>query len=173
MSRKQYPDDELIDFAERAIEYEVRMLVHDAASLHELRPDGYLGGGMPDHKWDAVLEAWLVHLRLLDDFLEKGQSHHGAAIARDWHDLWRSDGFLDEDVRDAVNDQLMHLSWRRLRWTEDTRPPWEHRFVEITDACCKELIRFFGEVRPALRPVFETPRRFAQSWLDTRKPPRP
>ena len=52
-----------------------------------------------------------------------------------------------------MNDQLMHLNWRRLRWDADNRPPWEFRFVELTDACCAELIRFFDFVAGAAAGV--------------------
>jgi hypothetical protein len=142
------------------------MLLSHAWRLLQERPDGNLGGGLPNSVFDALLEAWLVHARLLDDFLRHGQSHGRGAFAREWQPAFRSDGFLTAPQREAVNAQVVHLSWKRKRWGADTRPPWDREIRELTNDCCKELLRFFDEVPVDVRTGFGLSRSHAKAWLE-------
>ncbi len=162
--RRTFTVDALRRFAEEPIEYELRMLLSDAWALSEDRPDGLLGQRFGRNVRDALLEAWLVHIRLLDDFLRHGQSKDGAAIARDWQPRWSSNGFLVDEHRQAVNDHIAHLTWQRQRWTDEVRPPWEGRIRPWTDACCAELLRFFDSVPEELSSAFDVPRAHVEEW---------
>ena len=152
-------------FAEEPIEYEVRMLLSDAWALLDDRPDGVLGPGLRHNLSVALLEAWLVHIRLLDDFLRHGQSKDGAAIARDWQPRWSSNGFLTNEHRQALSDQITHLTWQRQRWTDEVRPPWEGQIRPWTDACCEEMLRFFDSVPEELGSAFDVSRAHIDEWL--------
>jgi len=162
--KKKRGADELIRFADYALEYEVRMMLCHAWEFLKNRPDGSLEA-LPDNRFDALLEAWLVHIRLLDDFLRHGQSKKDAAIARDWHGKWRSDGFLDDEDRAVLNAQLTHLSWKRRRWDSEVRPPWDGQMREWSNACCKEVLRLCDEVPEDLKPGFEWIRSHAEGLL--------
>ena len=163
--RKTRDVAELRRFAENPLEYEVRIVLRHATEFLRLYPDGKLGLGLKSNVHDALLEAWLVHIRLLDDFLRHGQSHGGSAIARDWYDEWRSDGFLDKAHRAVLNDQLAHLSRNRKRWDLHERPPWDGQMRAWTTACCEELLRFFNEVPSDVAPAFDVPRSHVETWL--------
>ncbi|HJX49512.1 MAG TPA: hypothetical protein VJ375_16855 [Gaiellaceae bacterium] len=138
---------QLNDFAGYQLAYDVRMLVCQAYELLSRYPDG-LPDGFRDHTEDALLEAWLVHLRLLDEFLRLGQRTRGNAIARDWFREWRSTGFLTRDERTAIEAQVSHINWSRKKWSREQRPPWGD-IRRLTEACCRELLRFFAEVEGA------------------------
>ena len=164
--KKQRCDPELNEFAETALEFEVRILLCHAWAFLQRYPDGILGQGLADNVDDALLEGWLVHIRLLNDFLRHAQpGKHANAAA--WERSWRSEGFLKPNDRDVLNDQLMHLAWKRKRWDEHSRPPWEGQIRGWTDACCAELLKFFQQVRDDLKPAFAVPRSYAEAWLLT------
>lgn len=90
------------------------MLVYGALELAEyavILPPGGFNRPIID---DAVLEATLVHVRLLDEFLDgstKGKKYN--IKARHWCSGWRHAGFLDDITRGQINSQVAHLS--RLR----------------------------------------------------------
>ena len=91
----------------------------------------------------AVLEASLMHLRLLDEFLR----NDGRGLkACDWITDWQPIPWLDEKVRDRLNEQVAHLSPRR-----DLRYEWS--FCAYGAAYCQELVRFFDEVRESCGPA--------------------
>jgi hypothetical protein len=150
MTLKPRDRADLERFAQEPLEWEVRILVLQAVAILRVPPNGHLGAGMPSHLHDAALEAWLVHLRLLDEFLKERQGGRNDPVrARHWRDDWDSDGCLDDELRVAINDQVVHIGWTRLRWTDTTRPPWEERLEELTDTCSDEMLRFFDAVADA------------------------
>src|SRR5207253_2196748 len=89
----------------------------------------------PNPAWDAVLEAWLVHLRVLDEFLRLTRSEKGNAYARGWHARWNGRGFLDGGERNAIDRQVVHLNARRHSPAE-----WDVR--GLTESACWKLIEF-------------------------------
>ena len=79
-------------------------------------------------------------------------------IARDWVPAWRSEGFLTEDERLAIDWQVAHMSWHRTLWTSADRPPWDGRIREWTEACCTQLQDWFaalekGDTKPLERTM--------------------
>jgi len=110
-------------------------------------PDGFLEPPIDD----ALLEATLVHLRLLDDFLA-GSSHPNAVNARAWIPDW-SERCIPKEVRERIDAQVVHLSSRRLRMPS---PRWD--IPAYAHACCERLDKFFEAVRvqnPERSPAFD------------------
>jgi hypothetical protein len=163
VTQRTRTNEELARFAERSVEFEVRMFVSHAWELLERYPDGSVMG-LRNNTDDGLLEAWLIHLRLLDEFLRAGQSGK-SAVARDWHRGWKPKAALTEQQREAVNRHLAHLRWDRQRWEGGLTPPWERRIREMTDALCGTLIEFIDEIPQPLRESFSKARGNAASWL--------
>jgi hypothetical protein len=163
VTQRTRTNEELARFAESSVEFEVRMFVSHAWELLKRYPGGSVMG-FRSNVDDALLEAWLIHLRLLDEFLRAGQSGK-SAVARDWHRGWQRKAVLTEQQREALNRQLAHLRWDRQRWEGGLTPPWDRRIREMTDALCGILIEFIDEIPQPLRASFSKARGNAASWL--------
>jgi hypothetical protein len=85
---------------------------------------------------DALLEATLVHLRLLDDFLASKGRHPLQVHAKDWisQSDWKPKDWLKDDVRRRINGQVAHLSKDRDPWFD-----WDIR--GYAHSCCRERLR--------------------------------
>jgi hypothetical protein len=117
--------------------------------------------GFPNPAWDAVLESWLVHVRVLDEFLRLTRSEKGNAYAREWYRQW-SGGFLDDAERRAIDRQVTHLNARR-------RSPAEWDVRGLTEAACAKLIEFCDAVRarhPERHDALVDARGFVERFLD-------
>jgi hypothetical protein len=87
----------------------------EAAILHDARPWGLGADGQ------ALLEAVLVHLRLLDDFVgSKGQvlpsdpkTRNDDVFAAHWLPTWKPKRVLSANLRRKINRQVAHLSAAR------------------------------------------------------------
>ena len=118
---------------------------------------------------DALLEATLVHLRLLDDFLASSGSHPHDIRASDWvsHGLWQpTDGWLSAAVRQRINWQVAHLSSCRDVWFD-----WEVR--KHGRECCTQLESFMSAVethRPDRIPAFADARECVRQGLQVLAP---
>lgn len=163
MSKKRTAD-KLDEFASTMIEYEFRMMICQVREFLVECPNEDLGSGLRNCRIDAVLEAWLVHIRLLDEFFLSPKLQ-GNARAVDWERRWSSQGILSKSQRRAVNDQVAHLGWRRKRWTATIRPPWEGQIRAWTTACCHELDRFLAAISTERRPAFMKACLTAEKWL--------
>jgi hypothetical protein len=167
-------------FARVQIEYEVRMLLQqfgllerrwrDVQKRRRRSPDAVIGAD-----GQALLEAVLVHLRLLDDFLGHASQDktpnpphdQDDVFARHWDDPsgspWTRSGFLDSE-RDRVNAKVAHLTGRRLTVPDvqpDDIPP-------LVLGCCERLNEFFDHVDAhshARVAAFELPRRRVEQCL--------
>lgn len=62
-------EQDLREYADRHISYEIRTLLYQVVELDRRESDG----NAPDMVYDALIEASLVHLRLLDEFLGSPQ----------------------------------------------------------------------------------------------------
>jgi hypothetical protein len=141
MPKASWTDSELDVFAGH-VDYEVRMWVGQVGYLlqeygREL-PPGFTG---PTE--DAVLEASLMHLRLLDDFL-RNWGDHRAIKGEFWVPGWEAETWLDESDRKRINAKVVHLS--RLR-NDST---WD--LYALGSACCEQLSRFFTQVQKRCDP---------------------
>jgi tryptophan 2,3-dioxygenase len=94
----------------------------------------------------ALLEAVLVHLRLLDEFLRSTSRHGDAVRACDWPG-WSKKGFLTKTVRQEINAHVAHLSSRRATVQE-----WDLPALGV-DACALAL-KFFDAIQPKRLPAF-------------------
>lgn len=126
--------------AERAhhVAYEVVMLVDQARVLIDRYGCAGPMGSDKDPVSNALLDAVLVHLRLLDDFLRNG-GWDTDIKASDWVPKWRPVQWLGPRVRERINWQVAHLSGLR-----ETEHDWY--LGESVLACCEQLSRFFDEV---------------------------
>lgn len=127
-------------------------------------PSEMFGTGLRSCRTDALLDAWLTHIRLLDEFLLKPTSTGGVAVATQWAPLWASGGFLGSD-RQRVSAQLAHLGWSRQRWTPSLRPPWEGKIRTWTTDGCLEFVRFVEAVPAPLKSSLAVAEGRARDWL--------
>jgi hypothetical protein len=148
---------EVLDGFAGHLEYEVKMFVEQVEAIVDRygceTPPSFSGPAE-----DAVLEASLVHLRLLDDFL-RNRGDDTDIKASDWVRGWQSGRWLDPRVRARINWQVAHLSALRV-WSFD----WN--LCEYGSACCEELGRFFEEVEkrcPERLPAFGFARELAKT----------
>jgi hypothetical protein len=155
---------ELDALASTSIEFEFRMLICQVREFLVECPNELFGAGLPNCRVDALLEAWLVHIRLIDEFFCSSGGEK-TAKAVNWEPDWSSQGILTPSQRRAVSAQVAHIGWDRKRWTPTTRPPWEQQVRAWTTACCRELERFIATIPTERRPAFEKARSTAQGWL--------
>jgi hypothetical protein len=124
---------ELRAYAEDAIDYEVGTLLDQV---------GRMQAGVQDvvfHR--ALLEAALVHLRILDDFfLKMPHPQHDDVTAKHYLSRWTARSFLSQADRSQINAQLMHLALRR-----QNAYPWNPGALMI-DAC-DMFVRFVDDLR--------------------------
>jgi hypothetical protein len=173
-------DPALLDyFARGPIEYEVRMLLQQFGHLEHRRRDvrrrrrrdaaADLGAD-----GQALLEAVLVHLRLLDEFLgdprqtkRRKKADPDDVFACHWdrrrHPRWKPKRFLGDD-RQKLNARLAHLTGRRLKPPDvepDDLPP-------LVLKCCERLNEFFDHVdahNHARVTAFACPRERVRQFL--------
>jgi hypothetical protein len=139
------------------------MLVCDARMLLG-RPGGLPDDelGFPHPAWDAILEAWLVHLRVLDGFFRQTRPQKGDAYGRQWLKRWSGGGFLDPGDRRAIDRQLVHLNASR-------RAPMTWNVHQLTESACRKLLEFCEAVRakhPERHATVRDARCFAEKFLE-------
>lgn len=103
------PDEPALErYARTHVAYEARTL------RGQIEAAGRLGGRLRDARELALMEAALVHLRLLDDFV--GSPPVGDDVsATHYLSTWKLQQFLEADERDRINAQVAHLAARRQR----------------------------------------------------------
>jgi len=156
-------EEEILDGFAASVSFEVRTctaqleaLVEEHGNQIPAPPQGFGPGGTPK---DAMLQAGLMHLRSLDDFLTKGE---GGSPGRPpdiravmWlGDKWRKHFWLDPRVRALIDWNVVHLS--TMRTIEQTAAPF--RLADYGEALCEEMLRFFQCIkdhRPERLPAFE------------------
>jgi hypothetical protein len=136
---KQHPTPEQLDaWASVHFRYEAQMLVAGASEVaHRYKSMPAQDGFHDETIDDALLEATLVHIRLLDEFLA-GSRHENAVNARHWVPGW-STRCVTKEVREQIDAQVAHLSLRRA-----PSQRWDVRGYGY--ACCQELDRFLDAV---------------------------
>lgn len=79
MTARPIPEDELERLARDHLGYELHQM---ALGAHRMVPenDRYVG--------NTVLEAFLVHVRVLDDFLKKPKPHYEDVLTTDYCPEW-------------------------------------------------------------------------------------
>ena len=94
------------------VEFEVEMLVKQIEYYIDTYAPTFPSGSSTQPEEQALLEAILVHLRLLDEFLECRGWHNDDVKACDWPG-WSKGGFLNEATRKRINAHVAHMSARR------------------------------------------------------------
>jgi len=92
----------------------------------------------------AVLEAFLVHVRLLDEFLSKPRSSWGRVVlATDYLESWGCPEVLTPAERNAIDRKVVHLACDREQlfdWlTVDIRDGWTDRVLRALQAFVSAL----------------------------------
>jgi hypothetical protein len=103
----QLSSADLERFAKEAVTYEVTTMVVEAGhpTLHGSDPILRI----------ALLEAVLVHVRLLDDFHgQSGANYPNDITADDYLPTWSPKRTLSQPARQAINAQLAHVSIHRI-----------------------------------------------------------
>ena len=99
--------------------------------------------GFQNHQEDALLEASLVHLRILDDFLGPKPDTSSRRVrdlnAADWLPDWRVEVWLDPAVRNLIDWKVAHL-------TSVSAVHYEWRLATLGAALCDVLERFLAEI---------------------------
>jgi hypothetical protein len=128
--------------ASQHIHYEVSRLVDYAVSLcSRYPPQGDPGErGFADSPCDdALREAALIHLRLLDGFLGAGMKHKNDVRAERFINDWEGKGFLGPE-RNRIDRQVAHLDVGRESYVD-----W--RIGALTVACLSQMNRFLNELK--------------------------
>ncbi len=132
--------------------YEIEML---------FRAGGWLSSdGLPWEIEMALLESFTVHARALIDFLWRDSSRHqddGFAAhyfePEEWAKLRRPMEPTLNGIRDRVGEEIVHLSYARMRLPEDVKG-WEFDQISASIGRCLRL--FLEHVEPRLLiPDFE------------------
>jgi hypothetical protein len=150
------PDSELERMARHHVGYELNQM---ALGANRMTPEGdrYLG--------NAVLEAFLVHVRTLDEFLRKATPHGEDVLAIDYCSAWTPTAALEPEERLDVDRRIAHLTLRRSQGFRWKRPHLAQRvmrrFRDFLDSVQEhEPARFewfakdFSEARRTLRETF-------------------
>ncbi|MFF2390373.1 hypothetical protein [Agromyces sp. NPDC058104] len=156
------PDRELV---RRELTYELGVLDYCYSALL----DGWgLGAesNLPLGTLTALLESFLVHVRVLDEFLGAGATRSDDLRAKQLAAAWDRPGFLEPEIRTAINKQLTHLTDPRA-----DRPLWDvNRLAGEAGRC---FLAWFDtlddETADILRPTVESATRIVdrssqESW---------
>ena len=161
-------EKDLTDYADTHIAYEVRTMLYQVVDLDRRQRSGRPG----DMVFDALIEAVLVHVRLLDEFLGNPQQAE-PATKRDRDTVFAAHylprrapaSFLTQAERGDVNAQVAHLSGRRR-----AQFPWS--LMDLTERCCAGLHRFFADLgsdpqHSTRLAMFSSSRILVQTFLTT------
>ncbi len=142
------------------VEYEVRKLTEYVNALDHFPPSKRPDIGQ------ALLEASLVHLRLLHEFLHPSPQRPNSAYAGQWVSSWMSHGFLNGREYGRISAKVAHLSASRLRSVfEDFHPD---EIAPLAVRCC-ELLKDFIDALPSPEPAgFSDTRRHVTTFLAKR-----
>ena len=124
------------------VEYEIRKLTEYVNVLDEFRDRPDVG--------QALLEASLVRIRALHEFLRPTPALANNAFAGLWVSTWGRDGFLSGRDYDRISAKVAHLSASRLRAKFDDFEPAEIKPLAVR--CCECLGDFLDSV-PAPEPA--------------------
>jgi hypothetical protein len=133
-----------LDEAAEHVGYELQMAVAGALRFHDRNREVYPPRIMEATIDDALLEATLLHLRLLDEFLSgraRREKHPHAVGAYDWLDDY-SGCFLG-DTLELVDAQVAHVSLARV-----TAHEWD--LPRLALLCCQRYDTFLRRVAAKL-----------------------
>ena len=101
----------------------------------------------PTPTWDALIEASLVHLRLLDDFFRRLPSEKtDDVVAYDFDPDWAPVRILTGKDRRAINAQVQHLAKRRVS-------SWDWDLTSMTSNATQAMRALLEHLGPQARPT--------------------
>lgn len=141
-NRQQRKDDELVNASED-LYYEISMMRTTAQGLIS-------GVANPSAIQNALLESFLLHVRILLDFLSPPRRPplEDDVIATDYAPTWKTVDTADggkyiEMLREEINKRLAHLTYKRLK-IADRDKGWN--FIGIEARLVKWLHEFLRSV---------------------------
>lgn len=151
--------DDLDEFARTHLLYEIHVLTAQGRKLaaeYAVKFDPVNRFVPPEV--DALIEAGLVHLRLLDDFLGATRRQHKTdVLASDWPGNWEQRRFLSNAERGRINRELAHLtSDRKFGSTWD--------IDGFISKCCDLMMRFVDSVEEERAAALDAVRGEASKW---------
>jgi hypothetical protein len=159
---QELSDSELDEAAEH-LGYELQMAVAGALMFHNRNRDVYPPDIAEPTIDDALLEATLLHLRLLDEFLSgraTRDKHPLAVGAYDWLDGYS--GYFLGDALEVVDAQVAHISLARV-----TSHAWN--LPRLALLCCRRYDRFLQRIaieRPDRSSAFDRAREHVRHGLN-------
>jgi hypothetical protein len=141
VAHSQTPNDAELDGFAFHVGFEVVTLVAQVECYIDTHGPIFPASSSPQPDEQALLEASLVHLRLLNEFLGCTGTHKDDVRANFWPG-WTPRTFLDDAVRERIHWQVAHMSAKRTH----------HEWYLATYArdCCDLLLEFFDAI-PAER----------------------
>jgi hypothetical protein len=140
--RKQRSKEELKQASDHLF-YEIWMF----KSLTQIMALGVIGEGVLNN---ALLEAFMIHLRVLIDFFFAERPKQDAVIAEDffsppekWHEVRSSQSDLLKRAKNRVHKEAAHLTYARQKVTPEKKL-WT--FVEIDKEIAIIINEFFNAV---------------------------
>ncbi|HEY8776114.1 MAG TPA: hypothetical protein VIM33_06475 [Gaiellaceae bacterium] len=133
-------------YARKHLDYEVTMTAALAVALPRLFAPNAPVTFEATVERNALLEAFLVHVRLLDDFLgDPRQAKPATArnfddvFARHWVPSWQPKRVMTEVERKRANAQITHLSGRR-------RLGYRWKVPDLGQRCCTRMVSFIDAI---------------------------
>ena len=157
MPRKWTPSER--DEAACHVEYEVRKLIEYVRALDRFPPSKRPDVGQ------ALLEASLVHLRLLHEFLHPTPQRSDSAYAGLWVASWSTCGYLTGRQYGRISAKVAHLSASRLRSEFDDFEPGEIEPMAV--GCCEALRDFLAALPSPVPEGFVRTREHVEEFLSS------
>jgi hypothetical protein len=129
---------DLADYARSHVCYELRMLV----GTHAL-----LSRAVEPIEHDAAVESFLLHARVLDDFLGCAEPRKGDVVARHYVDTWQPVHPLTPELRRSIDKRLAQL-------TEERVDKESIQILSILAAVAAGFRRFLGTLPAEQQPWF-------------------
>ncbi len=163
MAEPQHSDEEL-RAASKHLGYEVDMFLEAAAELQRMKEHptwattyaSTESGFVPEEAadtatWNALLESFLIHARVLFDFLYASDPRRDDVTAEHYAAGWEgkrpgaSQNLLE--LKRRVNKEVAHISYVRLERPTEAEKHWE--FAQIAKEMCQLLLAFLANAKPS------------------------
>jgi hypothetical protein len=104
------------------VSYELAMLIHTYSRL--------TGGSLVSFDVNALIEAFCVHARNLNEFFQSSGTWPDSLHAKSFTTDYKPGPPLPQEILTKMNQQITHLSWGR---THDLRANVHHDALEFPD----------------------------------------
>ena len=169
---QDWTPENLEELAREHIEYAVRKLTEYVDALEQLGPASDWIAKGHGATGQALLDASLLHLRNLHEFLHPQAQGSGFAHAGLYARKWKTLGFLSrteshggKSEYDRINAKVAHLSKQRQRTAYHDWEPADIRPLALR--CCELTRDFLDALRPEWVDAFATSREHVEGFLSS------